>query len=789
MEVGQAIIDGANVASFNWTGLLVLLSLISIVLLIIAAVVVYYGPLWMAKYKFRKREEDSLQFVLLQIAVPRGNEVKIDAAEQMFASLYSLKTSGGMFHFLKPQPHVSFEMVGLPESIKFYVSCHKSKRDLVEKLMNGAYPDAEIKEVPEYDIFSETGQTAYAMYGLKSSSYFPIKTFRDLPTDPLSSLTSALGKMQPGEGAAVQFILIPDDGKWKEAGKKFLKKERDPGTGEKPKAPPDQKQLEAAETKLGRQGFKVAIRVVVSSTTKDSAKAHLANIKSAFEQFSGPYNNFSGLKVKNEKAFIEDFTYRYQPLTIKMPTLTPDEIASLFHFPNKSIETPHIYWLMAKRAPAPEKIPSSGLYLGKSIFRGVERPVFLSDFDRQRHMYIIGRTGSGKSELLKSMMVQDIYAGKGICFIDPHGDAAEDMLQRIPPSRAEDVIYWDPGDVDRPFGINMLEADDEQQKHFVVTSIIGLMYKLYDPQKTGIIGPRFEHAIRNAMLTVMSKEGGGTFIEVVRVLTDPEFVKELLPMVQDPVVRRYWTDQIAQTSDFHKSETLDYIVSKFGRFVTNIMMRNIIGQTVSSFNIRKVMDEGKILIVNLSKGKIGEENSNFLGLVLVPKILAAAMSRSNMPEEERRDFYLYVDEFQNFATDSFATILSEARKYRLNLIVANQFIGQIPEDVKNAIFGNVGTLMAFRVGVSDAGYLQHEFQPIFNEQDLLNIEAQNIYVKTQVKGEPVPPFSVSTRFPSWEAWQAMKRADIGRAIRELSRLTYGRDRVSVEAEIGTRAKL
>ena len=784
MEVGTPILD-----NFNWMGLIGAVSLFLIFVLILAALGVYLWPFLYAKYKFRKREQDSLQFVLLQITVPKVNETKIDAAEQMFASLYSMRTSGGMLHFLKPQPHVSFEIVATPESIRFYVSVHKSKRDLGEEQLNGAYPDAEIKEVPEYNIFSETGQTAYAMYGLKSANYFPTKTYRDLPTDPLSSITSALAKMQPGEGAAIQMIIIPADPQWKEAGRKFLKKEKDPGTGDKPKAPPDQKQLEAVEGKITKQGFNIALRVVVSSTTKDSAKAHISNLKAAMEQFTGPYNGFSGMKIKNEKGFIQDFTYRYQPLVTKLPVLTADEIASVFHMPNKTVETPHIKWLPAKRAPAPENIPTSGLYIGKSIFRGTDRPVFLSDYDRQRHMYIIGRTGSGKSELLKSLMVQDIYAGKGICFIDPHGDAAEDMLQRIPPSRAEDVIYWDPGDIERPFGMNMLEAMDEQQKHFVVTSIIGLMYKLYDPQKTGIIGPRFEHAIRNAMLTVMSRPEGGTFIEVVRVLTDPEFVKEILPSVTDPVVRRYWTDQIAQTSDFHKSETLDYIVSKFGRFVTNIMMRNIIGQSQSSFNLRQVMDTGKILIVNLSKGKIGEENSNFLGLVLVPKILAAAMSRSNIPEEERRDFYLYVDEFQNFATDSFATILSEARKYKLNLIVANQFIGQIPEDVKNAIFGNVGTLMAFRVGVTDANYLQHEFAPVFNEQDLLNIEAQNIYIKTQVKGEPVQPFSVSTKFPSWDEWQAMKKPEVGRAIHELSRLTYGRDRATTEAEIGTRAKL
>ncbi len=313
------------------------------------------------------------------------------------------------------------------------------------------------------------------------------------------------------------------------------------------------------------------------------------------------------------------------------------------------------------------------------------------------------------------------------------------------------------------------------------------MYKLYDPQRTGIIGPRFEHAVRNAMLTVMSEEGA-TFVEVIRILTDAKYVQELLPKVKDPIIRRYWTDQIAQTSDFHKSEVLDYIVSKFGRFVTNKLMRNIIGQSKSAFNFREVMDEGKILLINLSKGRLGEENSNFLGLTLIPKILVAAMSRQEIPEDQRRDFFLYVDEFQNFATPDFATILSEARKYHLNLTVANQFIGQVDEEVKNAIFGNVGTMIAFRVGVTDASYLQREYQPVFGESDLINIERFHIYMKTIVNNEPVPPFSVDLS-RDVNALKKTQNQKIAQAIIQLSRLKYGRPKELVEAEITQRARL
>ncbi len=768
-------------------------SLIFVITLFMAGILVLVGiGFFLKQYlvgwiKYKDREKNSLQFVLLQVKVPRGNEIKIDAAEQLFATMASLRKSGGMFSSFKPQPHLSFEIVAIHESIKFFLSVHRSHQDLLEKQIHGAYPDADIKEVPEYNIFSENSQTAYTSLKLKNADYFPLKTFRDLPTDPLSALTSALAKLQQGEGVAVQLMISPTDSKWKDKGKEWLKKQKDPGDEKNPKTPPDAKELEAVEGKLSKPGFEAVIRIVTSAASSEQAKAHLTNIKAAFEQFSGPYNQFTGAKIVSEKNFLTDFIYRYLPRFSKPSVLTADELSSIFHFPNKSIETPYITWLSSKRAPAPEKIPTSGLYLGKSVFRGIDRPVYISEDDRRRHMYIIGRTGTGKSELLKAMMLQDVLSGKGLCFIDPHGDAAEEMLELIPAHRAEDVIYFDPSDISRPFGLNMLEAYSEQQKHYVVASIIGLMYKLFDPNKTGIIGPRFEHGVRNAMLTAMSRQGA-TFVEVMRIMTDAEFVRELLPGVTDPVVRRYWTDQIAQTTEFHKSEVLDYTVSKFGRFVTNKMMRNIIGQSKSAFDLRKVMDEGKILIMNLSKGKIGEENSNFLGLILVPKILQAAMSRTDVPMEQRRDFYLYVDEFQNFATETFADILSEARKYRLNLTVANQFIGQIGEDLKNAVFGNVGTVIGFRVGVTDANYLQHEFTPTFSEQDLVNVESPHAYIKTIVAGEPMVPFSLDTT-KDMAKWKSMLNPQIGQAIKELSRLKFGRDMVQVEAEIAQRSGL
>jgi len=749
---------------------------------------VFFSYVFVLWWRNKDREKYSLEYVLLQIAVPFNNEIKIDAAEQMFASLYSLK-KGGWLKFLRLQPHISFEIVAKHEDLRFYVSVPRKLRDLVEKQIHSAYPDAEIIEVPEYNIFTENGRVAFAELEIKKSVYNPIKCYKDLPVDPLSAITTSLAKMEPEEGAAIQIMISPADSSWQKKGRAYIsgvkKTEADP---QKAKFKVDAKTLEAIENKCSKPGFNTFIRIVVCSHSLEQAKSHLSNIKSAFSQFASDLNYFGSRKIWLKTGFMIDFIYRYQPVLRwgGKTVLNSEELATIFHFPNKQIETPHIFWLYSKRAPAPIQIPKEGLYLGKSVYRGVSRPVFISDDDRRRHIYIIGKTGTGKTELLRDLILQDIRNGKGVCLIDPH-DLAEDLLNYIPPERAEDVIYFDPSNTERPMGLNLLEAYTEDQKHMVTTAIINLMYKLYDPYKTGIIGPRFEHAIRNAMLTVMS-EPGNTFVEVVRCLTDSRFVQEMLPKVQDPMVRRYWTDQIAQTSDFHKSEVLDYIVSKFGRFVTNKMMRNIIGQSKSSFDFRKVMDEGKILIINLAKGKIGEENSSFLGLVLVPKILIAAMSRADISEEQRRDFYLYVDEFQNFATPDFAQILSEARKYRLNLCVANQFIGQMEEEIKNAVFGNIGTLIAFRVGVTDASYLQHEFQPTFGEDDLLNIERFHAYVKTIVRNEPVPPFSMDLT-KDMEVMKKLRNPKVAEMIKQLSQLRYGQAREIIEAEIAQRARL
>ena len=766
----------------------------NLVMLLVALVIVgillgFLGYLLILWYRWKDREEKSLELITLEVAVPKDNEVKIDAMEPILASLGSMYKSAKFkfLQILQTQPNVSLEIVGTKEDIRFYIVIPSRFQDLIEKQIYSVYAGADIQTVDEPNIYPENGKVEYAWLGLKKTAFYPLKTYKEIPTDPLSSITSVLSKLGEGETVAIQLVINPTDGKWAKAGKSFISStKKGEANPEKASYKVDARQLEAIEVKCSKTGFETAIRLVSCAPSKETAKRNIDNIKATFGQFESPWNKLSGRKIRFKGFFMDDFIYKY-PIVFwwkNKTILSTDEIVSIYHYPNKSIETPNIFWLKAKSAPVPSEIPDDGLHIGENLYRGVTKKFFIGPKDRQRHFYIVGQTGVGKSWLLANMAIQDIKAGKGVCFIDPH-DTFEMVLERIPPERVEDVIYFDPGNVDRPMGFNVMECSSDDQKDFVSSSIINLMYKLYDPYKTGIVGPRFEHAIRNIMLTIMT-EPGATFIEIVRSLTDPSFVQALLPKVNDPMVKRYWTDQIANTNEFHKSEVLDYIVSKFGRFITNTMMRNIIGQSTSSFNFRQAMDEGKILIINLAKGTIGEENSSFLGLVLIPKILIAAMSRQDTPEPDRRDFYLYVDEFQNFATQDFAVIMSEARKYHLNLTVGNQFISQMDDEIKNAVFGNVGTICSFRVGISDAGFLSKQFSPEFSESDLMNLPVGHSYLKTMVNMVPQRPFSLHITADEVKKPGNRKMAEM---IKRLSALKYGRPREIVEAEIARRARL
>lgn len=745
----------------------------------------YVGAVWwLRKYRRETYENKGLSTTIYEISIPRDNEIEIQSAEQMYAGIASLYKGGRINNIKQIQDFVSIEIVGLPELIKFYVVCPTKHEMLIQKLIHGVYSSAEIKKTQEYNIFAEDSFVEFAELKLAKENYYPIKTYSELKSDSLNLLTSALSRFKKGEGGVVQIVISPADQKWRKMGRKSLNgmQKTDPEKGGSP-APAEVTQ--GIDKKLGKIGFNTVIRLVTVGQTKEDAKVYLQNLIGAMEQFNSPQMNKlkkKKLKFYSKRDFMYDFLYRYPHYWGKPSIYSTEELATLFHLPGKGVTTPHIVWLNAKRAAADDSVPTEGgLWLGKSIFRGVEKNVNIMPEDRRRHMYVVGQTGTGKSWFLQMMALQDIRAGKGVAFIDPHSESIEWLLPRIPAERIEDVIYWNPADTERPFGVNILDHISEPDKHRVVASFYKLIQKLFDPNMQGITGPQLERAIRNTMLTAMAKPGS-TMLEVLRLLLlDQPFIDECLKYLQDEYVKKYWTEQMAKTSDKDKSETLGYFASKLDRFVIDLMMRNMICQPTSSFDLRKVMDEKKILLMDFGKGKMGAENSEFLGLIMVPRILSAAMSRIDIPQEQREDFYLYVDEFQNFATEDFATILSEARKFKLNLIIAHQFIGQLTDKIKDAIFGNVGTLDIFRVGAEDAKFLAPQLAPVFDEKDMINIENRNSYIKLLVNGIYPPPFSMNSTYKAPLANESVKDA-----IVQLSRLRYGRDREAVEAEMNAR---
>ncbi|MEI7578989.1 MAG: hypothetical protein WCJ58_02990 [bacterium] len=744
------------------------------------------------RLKDASEEKASLNSVIFEVRVPRNNEIEIQASDQMFSSLLGIsKEMKGLKQFTEARSFISLEIIALPEMIKFYVVCSKEISNTVEKGINSTFPAAEVIFVDEYNIFADGAKVEFASLRLDKDSYKPIRTYEDLSVDSMSSMLTTMSKLNMGEAAAVQVIITSAGSEWRNQGKKFVNKVHSHNSDpEKKKMDVAEDLLMAIEKKCEKGGFYTDINLVAVAANSEAARIHLESMISTFQQLGKEGSNSfrkADLSKKSKNDFVRDFIYR---LTSQRMILNTAELATIFHFPNKNVDAAHVNWLMAKRAPATSGIPSNGdLWLGTNIYRDVKKQIFMMRDDRRRHMYMIGKTGAGKSYLLQQMVLQDIIKGEGVAFLDPHGEHAEWLLERIPPHRIEDVIYWNPGDVDRPLGFNILAHYGEQDKHRVVNSFVGLMQKMYDPHNQGITGPRFERAVRNAMLTVM-EDPDATLVEVLRILSDEKYAARKIPLVKDDMVRRYWTDEIAKTQDFHKSEVLGYIVSKFDRFVTNKLTRNIFGQSKSGFDFRQVMDQGKILIVNLSKGLIGEENAQFLGLLIVPKILSAAMSRADMDPALRRDFYLYVDEFQNFSTEDFAQILSEARKYRLNLIVANQYIAQIDEKIRDAVFGNVGSVIGMKVGTSDAQFLETIYTPVFDANDLTNLENTNAYVKMLYKGESPPAFSINTHY-KYSPYNIPKEGNkkVSEIVRNLSRYRYGRDRALVEAEIRKRAEL
>jgi len=801
-----------------------------------------------ALLQVKSREEKAFNRVVLQILVPKerksegqGGQVggedrleqvkeEIGITETFFAAIAGLRAQRGLKKWLHGRDdHFSFEMVTRDNLIYFYIDIPKKMQPFIEQQIHGQYPYAEIDIMTDYNIFTETSTILGAYLVPTQKGFFPFKSYKTMESDPLGGILNALAKAEADNSAlAIQFVVRSAHKKWRRKGIEVVREVKKgkrfesianrsvamkvlegvgnvtgdmfksaTGTEDKNKydknddyklSGMEEDMLKGIEEKLSKGGMDVTIRLLSSAENEATAQMNLDNLIGAFSQYNlyRYGNSFKAVVPRKQTRLIQDFIYRSFHAQ-RAALLTTEEMASLWHLPLHSTEAPKIKWLSGRKSPPPHNIPTSGLHLGYISYRGSRTEVFLNEADRRRHLYIIGKSGSGKSVTIANLAKQDIEAGHGVCIVDPHGDLVEDLLEHVPKHRADDVVIFNPSDMDRPIGLNMLEAKTEDEKDFVVQEMISIFYKLFPPE---MIGPMFEHQMRNVMLTLMADiRNPGTIIDIPRMFTDDDYVKTYTKnLLKDPVVRAFWEKEMAKTSDFHKSEMLGYLISKVGRFVENEMMRNIMGQQHSGFDFRDIMDNKKILFVNLAKGKTGEVNAKLLGLIVVAKLQMAAMGRADMPEEERHDFYLYIDEFQNFITDSISTILSEARKYRLDLILAHQYMGQLIDDkgksdVRDAVLGNAGTFMVGRIGPDDAEVLAKEFAPVFGSYDLLNPPEYSFYTKMLIDGKASKPFSMSAYPP------AKGNKQLADAIKQLARLKFGRDRGIVEAEILERTKL
>ncbi len=813
----------------------------SILLLIIASVGVLVALIFVIRAFLKPAYKAGKAFdrVILQIIVPKekrsdGNSgqntddrlesirEEIGLSETLFATLSGIHPESSITSWFQGRnDHLSFEMIVHNNVICFYVAVPPKYQTFIEQQITAQYPFAQIEKIPDYNIFSPNSKITGGYLTFKRTEVLPIRTYRTMDSDPLSAILNVLSKIQdPNAAMAVQFVVRPAHKGWRKHGahavrevkkgenieqalrKKNIFKyvgaffsifssqfisEKKEGKEHFQATAMEEEMLKGIEEKISKGGMEATIRLLSIANEQEIAQLNLENLINAFSQYNWYRfgNEFSALIPRNQARLIRDFIYR-SFIDHKHCIVNTQEMASLWHLPLHSTETPNIKWLTGRRAAPPSNLPKSGLLLGHVPYRGGDTPVYMKDADRRRHLYIIGKSGAGKSVLLAALAKQDILNGHGVCVVDPHGDLVEEVLSHVPKSRADDVIIFNPSDMDRPVGLNMLEAKNEDQKDFAVQEMISIFYKLFPPE---MIGPMFEHNMRNVMLTLMADiNDTGTIIDIPRMFTDDAYVKKYLVKVKDPVVRSFWEKEMAKTSDFHKSEMLGYLISKVGRFVENEMMRNIMGQQKSGFDFREVMDKKKILLVNLAKGTTGEINAKLLGLIIVAKLQMAAMGRAELHESERQDFFLYIDEFQNFVTDSIATILSEARKYRLDLIIAHQYMGQLTDDkgrapIREAVLGNVGTILTGRIGPEDADVLVKEFSPTFGAYDLLNPPPYSYYTKMLIDNEASKPFSMLS-YPPQEG-----NRDLGQAIKQLSRLKFGRDRRIVEAEIMERTKL
>ena len=766
-----------------------------------------------AKGVEKKGYKQALSMALFEVTVPH-TEPENDPQKAMHEFIGLMEQFYRGMLQLSAKESFSFEIANPAGSVEtsLYVAVPKARRALFEKQLMSIFPMALLRERrDDYNAFVEGAQIAGATGRLVERPIFSLRTFESFPNDPLDVVINAFSKLdQKSEGAALQFVITPSDlgllPKYKKALEDVrsgvsLSRATDVKVGAAgflqalgnffspaKKLPPEKRlpaedpRLKNIEHKIASPLMQVTMRITASAPTHERAQAIIEHIEAPFQQYTDTSGNafaFDSVSPRSILKFAHEFSYRMPAEAFPLSCV---ELASIAHLPRAGAHqaAPELKSEKSHAAGAPLSIPKEGTLLGINRFRGSETKVFIASEDRLRHLYLVGQTGTGKSALLKNIVMQDIRSGSGVCFIDPHGTDVLDILGAIPEERQKDVIYFDPAHVERPMGLNMLEYDMNrpEQMSLVVDELLGIFKKLFGAIPESM-GPAFEQYFRNAALLVMSDpQSGNTLLDIARVFSDKEFRMKKLEACKNPVVARFWRDIAEQaTGEQGLQNYAPYVTSKFDSFTANEFVRPIIAQQKSAFDFRDIMDNRKILLVNLAKGRLGDSNANLLGLVIVGKFLIAALSRADSFGKDLPPFYLHIDEFQNFAIPSVATILSEARKYKLSLTIAHQFIGQLTEDIRDAVFGNVGSLCVFRVGADDAEFLEKQFAPEFSAQDLMRIDNFNAFVKLLVAGKPAAPFNIETL-----PFEKVHVADVER-MQALSYETYGRPRADIEHEI------
>jgi len=787
-------------------------------MLLAGAVILAIGIfIWRALVLKKARIKSAFDQIVLQITIPKeGQDINAqqgakpqEAIAKMEAFYTSLANFSGRHSTIEKwfghRTYLGLEIVVEKDRlITWYATVPKSDQQFLEQQIRAQFPSANIEETTDYNLLTPSSQLAGMAFGQAKNYVVPFLTYRQVEADQMNAVLSILAKLQEGETAVIQLLLTPAKSSWHKFALSVIQKMQEGAKldqavkGQVPKSddptkpvprpgPTEEEIIKGINNKAGKAGFDCNVRVLVASEYLQSSQSRLKEIQNAFVGYNA-YNNGNDLKIINPaiSKFSESIIFRSFN-TSQSLLLSSEELASLLHFPLLQTEVPNIRWLAGRRIAAPAGLPTSGTLLGVNVYGGQETNIFIMPEDRLRHLYVIGGSGTGKSVLMGNMALQDIAAGHGICVIDPHGDLVDNILSRMGPERADDVIIFDAGNTDYPMGLNMLEFETPEQMDLVTAEMIAIFYKLFSAD---MIGPMFEHNMRNAMLTLMAdKVDPGTIAEIPRIFTDQSFVDYKLKFVTDPVVRNFWENEMAKISESQKNDMLGYLISKVGRFVENEMMRNVIGQQKSGFNFRKVMDEHKILMIKLSKGKIGDINSELLGSIIVSKLQMAALSRADMPEKDRQPFFMYIDEFQNYVSDSIAVILSEARKYGLSLTLAHQNLTQLIDKngstkVRDSVMGNAGTKMVFRVGVEDASVFAKEFAPVVTEFDLVSPPMHSAYLKLLVKNMATRPFVLKTLWYGRES-----DMEFLQKITLLSQAKYNRSKPDVSKEIIERSKL